>query len=78
MNTSAEIFRNNLRRERQKRQRQNDGWSQEDLAKKAGFHRNFIGMLERGERKPSLDALDKLANVLGVEPYELLQPRNGK
>lgn len=75
MQSSAEIFRQNLRREREKRQREQGNWSQENLAEKAGFHRNFIGMLERGERKPSLDALDRLADVLGIPSYELLKPR---
>lgn len=75
MKSSAEIFRRNLRHEREKRQREEGDWSQENLADRAGFHRNFIGMLERGERKPSLDALDRLADVLGLPPYELLKPR---
>lgn len=75
MKSSAEIFRKNLRQEREKRQREEGNWSQENLADRAGFHRNFIGMLERGERKPSLDALDRLAEVLGLSPHELLKPR---
>lgn len=33
--------------------KQND-WSQEDLSFKSGFHRTYIGMIERGERNPSL------------------------
>lgn len=44
------------------------------MARKAGVHRNYLGMLERGERQPSLEALDALADVLGICAYELLIP----
>lgn len=51
-----------------------DGWSQQDLADRVDVHRNYIGMLERGERRPALDTVDDLAAELEVEPYELLMP----
>lgn len=52
--------------------------SQEKLAEKSGFDVNYIGALERGERKnPSLDALDKIAGALGVMVVDLLNvPEN--
>lgn len=71
MASSAEYFQKNLRRFRRDR---GEFLTQEELADQTGFHRNFIGMLERGERKPFLHTLDNLADVLGVEPYELIMP----
>lgn len=47
--------------------------SQEVLAAKAGVHRTYIGMIERGEKNATLDSIRKLADALGVEPYELLK-----
>lgn len=46
--------------------------SQVDLAYKGNFDRNYIGMLERGERNPSLKNLKRLAETLEITLPELL------
>lgn len=39
---------------------------QEDLAERAGLSTNYIGMVERGEKIPSLETFVVILNVLGV------------
>lgn len=40
--------------------------SQEELASRCGFHRTYIGQLERGERNPSLLNVLTLCRTLGI------------
>ena len=51
--------------------RLNSGLTQEDLAAKAGLHRNFVGMLERGERNVTVLTLEALTDVLETTLSEL-------
>jgi transcriptional regulator with XRE-family HTH domain len=48
------------------------GMSQEELALEAGMERSYVSDLERGTRNPSVRALGRLADALGVQPHELL------
>ena len=45
----------------------------EDLAEKAGISCSFVGHIERGEKKASLETLIALCNALRVSPALLLQ-----
>ena len=49
------------------------GLSQEELADRAGINRNYVGMLEREQNSATIDILEKLSEVLDVEPAELLR-----
>lgn len=46
--------------------------SQEELAERCGFHRTYIGSIERGEKSPTLNTIEKFANGLSVTIPELL------
>jgi len=46
--------------------------SQEELAFRAGMKRTYLSDLERGTRNPSIRALGRLAEALGVPPHRLL------
>lgn len=48
------------------------GISQEELAARLAMHRNYIGMIERGERNPTIRTLYKVTKALGVNSCELL------
>lgn len=47
--------------------------SQEEFAAKAGFHRTYIGMIERAERNITLNNLEKLAKALNLTVSRLLK-----
>ena len=47
--------------------------TQEKLAEQAGISLSFLGHIERGTRKASLDTLVKICNALKVSPRLLLQ-----
>jgi transcriptional regulator with XRE-family HTH domain len=48
------------------------GVSQERLGLESGVHRNYIGGIERAERRPTLATVASLAVTLGVRPSELI------
>lgn len=47
------------------------GISQEELAFRAGFHRTYIGMIERAERNITLSNLKRLAEALQIKVKDL-------
>ena len=48
------------------------GLTQQQSADLIGITAMHYGRLERGERKTSLDQIEKIAEVFGVSPYDLL------
>lgn len=52
-----------LRRERE--------LSQKQLGELTGFHHNYVGMIERGERNPSLENIAVFANAFEISLSEL-------
>lgn len=48
------------------------GWSQDELAKKCGVSRNFIGHIERGTRRMSLDTFVGLCREMEADADALL------
>ena len=55
--------------------RQHLGLSQEAFADLVGVHRTYMGGLERGERNLTLRSLERLAEVLELDPLTLLSDR---
>lgn len=57
-----------------KKLRKARGFTQEDLGDACNFHPTFISMVERRKRNITINTLEVFAKVLGVEPFQLLQP----
>jgi transcriptional regulator with XRE-family HTH domain len=58
----------NVRRHRKAR-----GLSQEALAEECGYHRTYVGGIERSERNITIATLEALAGALGVDSLRLLE-----
>lgn len=56
-----------------KKLRKERGLTQLQLAEKSGLHKNYIGMVERGERNPSLLNIEVFARALDVSVSELVR-----
>lgn len=61
-------FAKRVREERKKL-----GLSQEEFAAKSGFHRTYIGMIERAERNITLSNIEKLAKALRIPISTMLK-----
>jgi transcriptional regulator with XRE-family HTH domain len=70
-----QVFAANLRRLRREK-----GFSQEGLAWEAGVNRSYMAKIETGKTWVGLEIICKLADVLDVEPADLLRlpPRRGR
>ena len=60
---------------RVRKQRQLIGLTQQELAERIGVSTSFVGHVERGTRKASLETLVALSNALGVGVDYLLAGR---
>lgn len=53
------------------------GFSQESFGQHVGWHRTFVGAVERGERNLTLRTVERISEQLGVHPLDLLWDRAG-
>jgi len=53
--------------------RKQRGYSQEDLAERAGLHFTYVSSVERGKRNISLVNIVRLARALRVSPGSLFE-----
>jgi len=56
-----------------RKHRRTSGLSQEELAHRAGIDRTYISALERSVYAASIEVVDSLARVLGIDAAELLR-----
>ena len=49
------------------------GLTQEQLAFKADISRNYISLLELGEKSPTVETLDRICRALGIKMSELIR-----
>ena len=68
----AKLISNFGRRLRNKKKKK--GLTLEQLGRGAGLGYKHIAEVERGVKLPSFEAIEKLAEALKVEPYELFLP----
>ena len=71
--TIREILASNLRALRQAR-----GLSQEELAHRANINRTYVSSLERCLYSATIDMVDGLAGILGVQAADLLNVETAK
>jgi transcriptional regulator with XRE-family HTH domain len=53
--------------------REKQGLSRSEVARLAGLHQTYIGLLERGQRTPNLDTADAIAKALHVPLTQLVR-----
>jgi transcriptional regulator with XRE-family HTH domain len=53
--------------------RTKSGYSQEELAERAGIDRSYLGGIERGEHNLALINIIKIAKALNLPPFKLLE-----
>jgi transcriptional regulator with XRE-family HTH domain len=66
-NTPEKAFGKALRKARESKDLSQDG-----LAHKTGYSRNYVGQIERGEKNPSLRTIIDLAEALEIRAASLI------
>lgn len=66
MNSLKDRFGRRIRQLRKK-----EGWTQQILADKSGMDYPYLGAIERGEKNPTLEFIEKIAKGLNIETYQL-------
>jgi transcriptional regulator with XRE-family HTH domain len=49
------------------------GWSQADLAARAGLSREYVARIETVRQEPTVGVIERLAKALKVKPGDLLE-----
>ncbi|HQD40937.1 MAG TPA: helix-turn-helix transcriptional regulator [Bacillota bacterium] len=49
------------------------GWSQVEFGEKCGFYQTYLSRIENGNANPSLNAMEVIANALGLTVFELFE-----
>lgn len=52
--------------------RKQAGLTQAEVSEKVGIHINYFARVERGEKRPSIETLLKIAKILNVKSSDLL------
>ena len=52
------------------------GYSREEFCTLTGLHLNYLGAIERGEKNLTIETLNKIAIVLGVDPFVFFIPKS--
>jgi len=74
MNTETENRARMLLAKNLRALRKAKGCSQEEFADLAGFHRTYVSQIERGIVNVTIDNMQRIAEVLGVQVSDLLLP----
>jgi transcriptional regulator with XRE-family HTH domain len=53
--------------------RKQKGFTQEELADLAGINRNYIGQIEREEKSPTIDMIERLSTAMEIKPIDFLE-----
>ena len=69
--TLKQVFIDNLREFRKK-----EGFTQMKLAEYCNTTTSYIGHIETGRKFPSMEMIEKMAEVLRIEPYHLFKNRD--